>query len=306
MSIRFSIAAFVRHTLIGAMVAGSSALAQSPVDLPVATNGYDGSALQPLNPAGLPSIIATWEILDPDRISQYLLRSEAPLEYQGVRAQTRLLFSSADWNVETDPLDGSLLATRSDAAADEVPGGALAELAALPLADPFALELDARARLEQLGIPPEEIGTVVTRRVQVQGVLADGGTTRSVVHAQKVFLSRSINGVGVEGHRAVLTYTPDGVFRRALLHWPPLAQEGHRLHTTMSRAEIMARAEQAVAARDANFEQVRLRWRLLPSPTSSGDVRLTLIAQASFDELSADGAHLGERVVLDLDLEASE
>src|SRR5262249_41499167 len=57
-----------------------------------------------------------------------------------------------------------------------------------------------------------------------------------------------INGVRVEGSRAVVTHSLDGAVHRMLVRWPALAAAGHRLRTGLKASQIETRAVQALQA----------------------------------------------------------
>ena len=76
----------------------------------------------------------------------------------------------------------------------------------------------------------------------------DGVRGAPSVHRNKTFVLRGFNGVPVQGHRAVVTHSPDGVIHRALVRWPALAPSGHALRTSLTTAQISLRAIQALEA----------------------------------------------------------
>jgi len=100
------------------------------------------------------------------------------------------------------------------------------------------------------------------------------------IHRYKTFVLRGINGIPIQGNRAVITHQLDGSFQRALVKWPPLAAAGHKLATTLTVAEIEQRA--AAALRDAGESSgaVPLRWKYVPTLLDSGEITLELVASA--------------------------
>jgi len=142
-----------------------------------------------------------------------------------------------------------------------------------------ALQLRAIDRLKTWGIGAGEIGPVWQRRMM--GTAEDnsvlGAPTRL---AYKTFVLRSVLGVRVDGHRAVVTHGLDGSFRRAIAVWPALAASGHLLHTQQTIAQIKARAAAALAAEGFTTGKISLRWKYVATAAQSGEVTLKLMVGA--------------------------
>ena len=123
----------------------------------------------------------------------------------------------------------------------------LSKLPSGPVAEVLETELvqQSLARLAAWGVVGDETGTVLARHT-LRDDSSNGPANGPVLHRYKTFVDRSLGGIPVQGHRAVLSYTPDGVFHRALLIWPPLAASGHTLSSTLSIDEIKQRAEEVL------------------------------------------------------------
>jgi hypothetical protein len=96
----------------------------------------------------------------------------------------------------------------------------------------------------------------------------------------KTFVTRHVNGIPVEGHRAVISYATDGSFYRANLLWPPIASKGHQLSTTLGTAQIAQRTQAALSREGEASGQAILRWKYLPVKTTTGEVTLRLVVAA--------------------------
>lgn len=240
--------------------------------------------------AGAPAIPA--ERLRPERfeaqaVGAGLLQVGEPLAQVGEMGGRRLLEADG-WRVELDAA-GSLLASRR-----------------LPTGEPAAdldesiLKTDALARLRAWGVPPAEVGRVLQRRVMAQSQ-EDGVLQAPALHAHKTFVFRAIQGIEVQGHRAVLSHAPDGTFERALVRWPALAEAGHALRTPLSVEAIEDRTRSALAREGLQGSKVNLRWKYLPEPGPTGEVTLKLVVGARGQILDEDGTSEPREVDVDVD-----
>lgn len=143
-----------------------------------------------------------------------------------------------------------------------------------------ALTQQSLARLASWGVPEAELGTVLQRRVLREDGTVNLPADGPVLHRYKTFVNRAIGGIPIQGHRAVLTYTPDAVFHRALIVWPPLAPDGHQLSTTLTVTDIQSRTISELRKAGYPGGQVKLSWKYLASPTLGGDVTLRLVVSA--------------------------
>lgn len=205
------------------------------------------------------------------------------------RVGTRTYSESATWHAEINPMGGQILAV------SQTPSGPAV------VQSERVLGADAVQRLTAFGVPSAELGPVVQRRSL--SLDEQDGTTAATptVEGYKTFAARGLNGVRVRGHRAVLTYGPDGQFRRALLKWPALAASGHKLRTPLATADIVTRATRALAAEGVTSGAIKLAWVYVPTATPTGEVTLELEVMA----LVPTDPGLGEGRAVDVAIDAS-
>ncbi len=182
----------------------------------------------------------------------------------------------------------------------QLPAGFVSAVSSAPTGAPADLsEADQRsralARLSLYGIGAGEVGRALPRRAFLQD--EEGGTkTPPRLQSYKTFVFRAINGVEVEGNRAVLSHGRDGKLRKVTLRWPALAGTGHLLRTQLTRAQIEARAVAALTAAGETTGKVHLSWRYVPVPTSNGEVTLKLTVAAHL------GSQTQEARIIDVDV----
>ncbi|MBJ6759744.1 hypothetical protein JGU66_03155 [Myxococcaceae bacterium JPH2] len=203
---------------------------------------------------------------------------------------TRRTQDSRTWTLESDASEGVVLVQNRLGA-----GPATTQ-------DPAVLQRIAIARLQRWGIPASEMGPIRQVKSYVQSE-DDTNVATSELHRHKTFVLRAINGIRVEGHRAVVTHGVDGSFQRALISWPPLARQGHLLHTRLTVAEIEQRAREALQAEGETTGPVRLTWKYVPSQLSTGEWALTLQVSASMAPVTSATSTEEPRVV-DVDVSA--
>jgi hypothetical protein len=223
----------------------------------------------PPNPA-LPATRLTLKAFDPANISRSMLSSQEILKFTPTRVGSREEASTAKWSLERNLSAGHLNII-----------GQLEPTAAPVVQDEARLQTAALTRLANFGIPKGEIGTVLQRRSMMQS--QDGTNSspgRPVLHRYKTFVFRSINGIPVIGHRAVISHAPDGSFHKALVQWPALAATGNALRTALSVKEIQTRASEALVKEGESSGRVALRWKYLPTALASGEVTLKLVVGA--------------------------
>ena len=190
------------------------------------------------------------------------------------------------WRVEPHRAEGALLITRTD----EPP-------LAPKTVDIPRLERESVARLQRLGIPSTEIGAVATRRLfsaDNDGRAVDAPT----LQRYKTFVRRELNGIPVEGHRAVVTHGPGGDFVRANMLWPAIAREGHVATTRMRTPEIVRLAESALRKEGEETGAVKLNWKYVPVKRANGEVVLHLAVAAHIQPKSEKGTEPREVTVL--------
>jgi hypothetical protein len=195
-----------------------------------------------------------------------------PKTEKSERIGTRVIGMANEWRVESDPMQGMLLLANTK---EVLLGESRSEEAQVRKS---SLEL-----LNKLGVPDAEIGRVQTRNLMIRDE-EDTGPAQLMLY--KTFVARQINGVPVEGHRAVIAHEGNGILHRANLFWPALAAAGHRLKTRVSVKEIIKRTE--VVLRQAGEKQGRvfLRWKYLPVQRPSGEVVLQLVVGARLHAVS--------------------
>lgn len=244
----------------------------------------DSSALA-VRPAGrLPADPLTAAAFAPAHVADRLIGTAEVFDPSASFAN-RLVEDSATWHVENDAERGRLLVHRRDLSGRVAAPPAPAELSDLAL-----------RRLAEWGVPEAEISKVMQRTLMRQdldepAVDAAGAPVAApqpsppMLHRHKTFVQRGIGGIPVEGHRAVVTYRPDGVFQRALLAWPPLAADGHRMTSALPVAEIERRVIAELQAEGETEGEVALRWKYVPTLLADGSVTLELMVSARLAEV---------------------
>ncbi len=245
----------------------------------------DSTALALRPAAAAPAKALRLEKLEAQNIGAKLLRAPAsPSVFKaGARAQLRV----ADWELETDSKTGRVLANRRVASS----GREAAQ-------DVASLRADALSRLQAFGVESEEVGNVVQRTLMSSTQDGTSGASAPKVHSYKTFVFRAVNGIPVQGHRAVITHALDGSARKVLVTWPALAKTGHRLTTRLGTAAIETRAKIALARLGHPGGKAQLSWRYVPVRTDTGEVTLQLVAVAALPGAKlADGTTEEARVV---------
>lgn len=264
-----------------------------PMDNPIGSqqlaHSFDVSALGQRLPLSLPATRLSAAAFEQARIARSFIGGNETFTITNqLGDQTRS--ESPSYTLELDSRQGQLLLLRK-----LVPGPAVA------VAEP-ELTQQSIARLAAWGLPADELGTTLQRRVlreDSRGNLTSG----PLLHRYKTFVERAIGGIPVQGHRAVITYSPDAAFHRALIIWPPLASDGHLLTTSLSPTEIKSRADLELQKEGSTGGQVKLSWKYLASPTGNGEVTLRLVvsAQVRSEVQSGPGTELRE---FDIDVSA--
>jgi hypothetical protein len=259
--------------------AGSAALAGFQI-------GSEGLVTRP--PATLPEARLPAGAFSGGAIAARLIATDEPFTTERTIGK-RAIAGSTSWELEVDAGGGELLFVRRQPAGAGV---------ALPESE---LQAAALARLASWGLGAPEILKVAQRRALMQSE-TDAGVGAPEVHSYKTFVWRGVNGVPVEGHRAVVSHGRDGVLRRMLVHWPPLAASGHKLRTRLSLAQIEERARAALRAAGETTGRARLAWKYSPALTPSGEAMLTLKVGARI--AGSGGEHAGETREVDVSVDA--
>lgn len=206
-----------------------------------------------------------------DKVASALIQTKDRFK-QTSRLNTRLRLESAQWFLEVDEVAGTLLILSREGSGKAVH------------VDESALQQASLQRLQKWGVGKGEVFKVLQRQLLAQAE-TDRGVEEAKLHRYKTFVLRGYNGVPVESHRAVVTYGPDGAFRRALAAWPPLAKAGHKLRTKLNTAQIRERAISALRENEETEGRVALSWQYVPTETSTGEVTLELVARARLEEV---------------------
>lgn len=236
----------------------------------------DSSALERRPRGVLPEVPLPVEAFDPQRVQRVFAETDERLD-PALSFGPRLVTTGAGWHIENDSTRGMVLVSRSD-------------LGGQPVAppDPPRMEAAALQRLAAWGIRADEVSRVLQRQLLAQDRGDDGQVGDPVVHRHKTFVFRGIDGVPVEGHRAVVTHREDGTFQRALVGWPPLARQGHRLTSRLEVAEIERRTRETLRMAGETEGQVQLRWKYVPTLQADGTVTVELVASARLAHVDHD------------------
>ncbi|MCP3140211.1 hypothetical protein [Pyxidicoccus xibeiensis] len=197
---------------------------------------------------------------------------------------------SRTWRLERDPSEGQVLVLNKLGSGPATPQ------------EPAVLQRTALARLQRWGIPTSELGEVRQVKSFMQSE-ENGVLGARELHRHKTFVMRAINGIRVEGHRAVVSHGVDGSFQRALISWPPLARAGHLLRTRLTTAEIEQRAREALLAEGETAGPVQLTWKYVPTQLSTGEWALTLQVAAAMPSFTG-ATSTEEPRVIDVDVSA--
>lgn len=263
----------------------------------------DTRGIEERPPSPLPKRRLLSESWNANFTARHLLETDEELqEVRTLRTHTR--WSSLSWFLEIDASDGTLMALRRN----QTTSGAT-ETNQVPspineLSPPEERKLTeaSLARLQRWGIEPGEVGRILQRQLLKQDETNTHGVQEPKLHRYKTFVLRGFHGIAVDGHRAVLTYTPDGNFHRAYARWPALADTGHRLSTKLTTAEIVERTVAQLRAEGESEGLVQLSWKYVPR-LAHGRATLELVASARTDAHTVHGTTEEPRV-LDVSVDA--
>ncbi|ACY14136.1 hypothetical protein [Haliangium ochraceum] len=236
----------------------------------------DSRALEQRPSGQLPEQRLPPEAFEPQIVASKLVGTNESFNDAGSFAN-RMVGDSLTWHLESEPVRGRMVVGRHDLSGQS-PG---------PVT-PDQLRQMAIQRLQSWGVPPDEIAGVKQRTLMRQDLDDSGQIGKPVLHRHKTFVQRGIHGVRVEGHRAVLTFRPDGVFQRAMAAWPPLAPTGHRLASDLPIPEIEERTIQQLQQAGETGGPVTLHWKYRPQLQADGSVVLELVASARLAEVPGE------------------
>ncbi|NOK32931.1 hypothetical protein HMI49_06930 [Corallococcus exercitus] len=251
---------------------------------------FDSTALATPPTGSIPTTLLPGSAFDAAVLQRSLVGTTEPFSQAEVPVGTRFDMESQTWKIERDPSEGQVLVLNKVGAGPETPQ------------DPAVLQRNALARLHRWGIPTAELGAV--RQVKSFTQSEENGVVEApALHRHKTFVMRAINGIRVEGHRAVVSHGPDGSFQRALISWPALARSGHLLRTRLTTAQIEQRAREALAAEGETTGNVHLSWKYVPTQLSTGEWALTLQVAAVMPPVTGTTSTEEPRVI-DVDVSA--
>ncbi|MCY1046840.1 hypothetical protein OV208_36385 [Corallococcus sp. bb12-1] len=256
-----------------------------------ATTGFifDSTGLATPPTGAIPTTLLPRTAFDDAVLQRSLVGTTEPftqMEELGARRD----LESQTWKLERDPSEGQVLVLNKLGSGPETPQ------------EPAVLQRTAIARLQRWGIPTSELGPVRQVKSFIQSE-ENSVLEAPVLHRHKTFVMRAINGIRVEGHRAVVSQGADGSFQRALISWPPLARAGHLLRTRLTTAQIEQRAREALWAEGETAGAVHLSWKYVPTQLSTGEWALTLQVNAVMPSVTGTTSTEEPRVI-DVDVSA--
>ncbi|NOJ91394.1 hypothetical protein HMI51_00300 [Corallococcus coralloides] len=250
---------------------------------------FDSTELATPPTGGLPTTLLPRTAFDAAALQGSLVGTTEPFT-QTDALGSRAELESQSWKLERDPSEGQVLVLNKVGSGPRTPQ------------EPALLQRNALARLQRWGIPTAELGEV--RQVKSFTQREENGVVAApTLHRHKTFVLRAINGIPVEGHRAVVSHGPDGSFQRALISWPALARTGHLLRTRLTTAQIEERAREALQAEGETAGDVHLSWKYVPTQLSTGEWALTLQVSAEMPPVTGTTSTEEPRVI-DVDVSA--
>ncbi len=267
-------AAVVLLTLAAAATAVAPAAAEDEIDRLVGL--MDTTRLVPMDEVVLPPESLAYNArraLRPNSVGPALAGESLEFIGQG-RGRFFAVSPGFTYELRKDTLALLLLRKEGAVPGEPVPGG-----------EP-ALAEDALRRLTDLGLSAGELKLVDSRRLVFQEQDEEGNLGDPTVAGYKEFVQRTIAGVPVLDSRAVVSYESDFRFEKALVHWPTLAAEGHRLTSTMQPDKIALTVAEALVAAGENdvTGSIPLRWVYEAIEDPDGRLRLELRVEATLLE----------------------
>jgi hypothetical protein len=172
-----------------------------------------------------------------------------------------------------------------------------------PTLDPQVLRSAAISRMAALGIPADEVLSV--NQKQANMIHSEDMVPR--VHSHVTYFDRGFNGIPVRGSHASIIHNRAGNFSKLTLHWRPIAPEatGNQWGTSMTPAQIAARATQVLGQQGLSTRDVELRYAYVPkSLNADGTTTFALkcVAHvAGLDEGQPGGPDRATEIDIDLD-----
>jgi len=235
---------------------------------------FDTSKLTAPPPDRLPSPLLTRSAFEEANITQAFAEKLPSTSKPMQLGPSRIVVLSDEWRIEREPEEGE-----PGRVTDATPPQYRPRENKLDEAKAKSMALE---RLTRFGVPAGEIGQIASLELVSQDLDGDSLRPEDVeLISYKTLVYRAINGVPVQGHRAVVTYWPDGSLKRTLAHWPAIASRGNQLSTKRSVAEITGRATSVLAREGvARGSRASLRWKYVPVKQENGEVTLRLVAAA--------------------------
>ena len=229
---------------------------------------FDTSELGAPPAAILPPQVLTSNQLEVSQVTDRILQNQDGFVLNEVTTGSEY-YESPTWLLQRNLADGVTLALHKPTVVTPQP------------VDEEQLRVEALLRLDVFGIGKNQICSVFQRKLMCQEE-NDGHLAEPTALRYKTFVKRGLNGIEVEGHRAVLTYGLDGSLDRVWLNWPALAQNGHRLRTNADDFRVVASAFQTLMKEGEVHGKVQLRWKYVPTMLVNGEVQLELKVGARF------------------------
>lgn len=136
-----------------------------------------------------------------------------------------------------------------------------------PTVQPGVLTQAAVTRFSALGIGASEIYAIRQRKTMM--VASEDKVHR--LHSHVTVFERGFNGIPVRGSHGSVIFDRAGHFSKLLLHWRPVAPDsaGNQWGTSMTPAQIVARATQVIADKGLSSRNVTLRYAYVPQAESA-------------------------------------
>jgi hypothetical protein len=168
---------------------------------------------------------------------------------------------------------------------------------------PDNLKQAAIGRLAALGIGASEVLTV---RQKTTKMMASEDKVAKL-HSHVTIFERGFHGIPVRGSHGSIIHDRAGNFAKLLLHWRPVAADetGNQWGTSMTPAQIVARATQAIEEQGLSERKVKLRYVYVPRTLNADGTATFALKCAAYVGGLLEGAPGGpdrpEEIYIDLD-----
>lgn len=153
-----------------------------------------------------------------------------------------------------------------------------------PNIHPDTLRQAAISRLSALGMPASEV--LIVRQKKANMMASEDMVPR--LHSHVTLFERGFHGIPVRDSHASVIFDRAGTFHKLLLHWRPVAPDstGNQWKTSMTPAQIAARAAQVLQAQGLSERYVKLRYAYVPTTLhADGSATFALRCMAFVDGL---------------------